>query len=75
MDAMQFWDKYPIDHVRKVCATAGTSYEYFKHIAHRRKRPSPELADRLVAASGGKMKRDKLLFSRTPEELGTAVNA
>ena len=51
MNSLQFWSMVGTDKVRAVCADAGTSYAYFKHIAHGRKRPSYELAKKLSSAS------------------------
>ncbi|NBQ17290.1 transcriptional regulator [bacterium] len=64
LDAMSFWKQAGIDETRRVCELAGTSYEHFKHIAHKRRRPSVELANRLIKASNGQMSFEKLLFSK-----------
>jgi hypothetical protein len=64
MDAMSFWKKSGIEKTRDVCFLAGTTYEHFKHIAHKRRRPSVELAHRLIKASKGGMTFEKLLFSK-----------
>ncbi|KUZ66851.1 hypothetical protein WI36_24085 [Burkholderia ubonensis] len=47
MDAMAFWKKVGSKKVVEVCAAAETSFPYFKHIAHGRKRPSYDLAKKL----------------------------
>jgi hypothetical protein len=52
---MTFWNKYGRDEAMRVCAEAGTNYDYFKHLAHKRKQPSVKLAKRLEKASGGKI--------------------
>ncbi len=51
MTALEFWQRFGAAKVRDVCGRAGTTFGYFKHIAHKRKRPSPELADELVKAA------------------------
>jgi hypothetical protein len=51
MNAMQYWEAVGSEKVIEACAQAGTGYEYFKHIAHGRKKPSFQLASRLSAAS------------------------
>lgn len=64
MDAMTFWKLAGIEKTRRVCFDAGTTYEHFKHIAHKRRRPSVELANKLIKASDGQMTFEKLLFSK-----------
>lgn len=51
MKAMEYWNTVGSEKVISVCEQAGTGYEYFKHIAHGRKKPSFQLASRLSAAS------------------------
>lgn len=62
MDAMSYWKMVGSSEIRRVVEEAGTSYAYWTHIAHKRKRPGPDLARRLVAASGGALTLDELLF-------------
>jgi hypothetical protein len=64
MDAMEYWKQAGIEATRKACREAGTTYEHFKHIAHKRRRPSVELANKLIKASNGQMTFEKLLFSK-----------
>ena len=64
LSAMEYWNMAGIYKTREICIEAGTTYEHFKHIAHKRRRPSVELAHRLIKASGGKMSFEKLLFSK-----------
>jgi hypothetical protein len=52
MDAGSFLDKHGKDICRRVAEKAGTKWEYFTQIAHGHRRPSVELAEQLVAASG-----------------------
>ncbi|KVZ18613.1 hypothetical protein WT88_29465 [Burkholderia stagnalis] len=51
MTALEFWRQFGAEKVREVCGIAGTTFAYFEHIAHKRKRPSEELADELANAS------------------------
>lgn len=64
MDAMTFWKKAGIQETRQVCELAGTTYEHFKHIAHKRRRPSVELANKLIKASNSQMSFKELLFTK-----------
>lgn len=68
MNAMEFWKAVGIEKTRQVCQDAGTTYENFKHIAHKRRRPSVELANRLIRASGGMLSFEKLLFDKSSHE-------
>lgn len=61
MNANTFLKKVGWKEAQRVAELAGTSRGYFAHIAHGRKRPSIELADRLVEASDGKMTFDALI--------------
>jgi hypothetical protein len=65
MDAYTWWNKLGTDACRPIVEAAGTSWAYFVHIAHKRKRPGPDLARRLVEGSKGKLKLDKLLFPKS----------
>ena len=68
MEPMEYWKKYGHgEHLLGVLRRAGTTYEYWKHICHKRKRPSVDLARNLVRESGGELTLEKLLFPR--EEL------
>ena len=64
MDAKQYWKRHGSEKSREVATAAGTSWGYFEHIMHGRRRPSPELAERLVEASGGQMDFVSLLKPR-----------
>lgn len=63
MDAMKYWESLGKD--KKVftafCEKVGTSYNYWKHIANRRKRPSVDLARRMVEHSNGALTLEELL--------------
>lgn len=64
MDAMSYWKKHGRERVEQLCRDVGTSYNYWKHIANRRKRPSVDLALRFVEHSGGELTFDKLLLPK-----------
>jgi len=61
MDAMTYWKAHGRETVMQLCDKVGTTYNYWKHIANRRKRPSVDLARRMVEESGGKMTLNELL--------------
>lgn len=65
MDAMTWWSEYGTDHCRPIVEAADTSWAYFIHIAHKRKRPGPDLARKLVKLSKGKLSFDKLVFPKS----------
>jgi hypothetical protein len=64
MDAKEWWHKVGTPEAKRVIEEAGTSWEYFNHICNKRKRPGVELARRLIAASGGALTLDELLFEK-----------
>ena len=71
-DAMTFWNVHGREKTQELCARVGTSYGYWKHIAHGRKRPSIDLARALSKASGGLMTVDSLIPVRAPNVMGAA---
>lgn len=62
MDARTWWKSVGTEKARLVVQESGTNWAYFVHIAAGRKRPSPELARKLIAASGGELTLEGLLF-------------
>lgn len=62
MDAMTWWKLVGTEQAKAAVLSTGTSWLYFQHIAHKRKRPGPDLARRLINASGGALTLDELLF-------------
>lgn len=64
MDAMTYWKWYGKPHCERLCAQVGTTYNYWKHICNQQKRPSVDLARKLVAASNGELSLEKLLFDK-----------
>jgi hypothetical protein len=55
MDAKKFIDQYGWDEAISVAKAAGTTREYFYQIANGFRNASPPLAQRLVAASDGRL--------------------
>ncbi|CAB3779296.1 hypothetical protein LMG28688_00794 [Paraburkholderia caffeinitolerans] len=51
LTAIEFWRKVGTPKAREVCGLAGTTFEYFEHIAHGRKRPSEALAGAIAEAA------------------------
>lgn len=64
MDAKTFLDTHGEDRSRQVAEGAGTKLGYFKQIAYGHRRPSPDLAERLVTSSEGELDFVSLLKSR-----------
>lgn len=73
MDAKTFITEFGRKEARRVAEAAGTSYVYFSQLAYGHRRPSVYLAERLVAASDGRMSFEALLkakrSSTTPGEV------
>jgi hypothetical protein len=65
MNAKQFLDLYGKGRTREVAEKAGTIYPYFLQIATGKRRPSVELAKKLVEASDHKLDFVSLLSSKT----------
>lgn len=61
MDAKQFLDAKGVEKATEVAEKAGTTYPYFYQIALGYRRPSVELANRLVEASGDELDFVKLM--------------
>jgi hypothetical protein len=51
VDALAFMEKHGKAVTERVAKSAGTNMRYFSQIAHGHRRPSVELAERLVQAS------------------------
>jgi hypothetical protein len=64
MDAMTYWKKHGRERVEQLCRDVGTSYNYWKHIANKRKRPSVDLALLMVEHSGGELTFNELLLPK-----------
>lgn len=64
MDAFSFLEKHGKDLCERVAKLAGTNYAYFSQIAYGHRRPSPDLARKLVSASAGVVRKpsDQLDF-------------
>lgn len=51
MDALAFLERHGREVAERVSVQAGTTYAYFNQIAYGHRRPSPDLARELVAAT------------------------
>lgn len=64
MDAKTFIEKFGTDEASRIAASAGTNYSYFSQIAYGHRRPSVQLADRLVEASDHRLSFEALMRSK-----------
>jgi transcriptional regulator with XRE-family HTH domain len=64
MDARTYLDRHGRAVAEETAEKAGTNYAYFNQIAYGHRRPSPELAEKLAAASAE-------LFQRKQDQLDT----
>lgn len=64
MDALAFIEKHGKEVAAAVAEAAGTNWAYFSQIAHGHRRPSVDLAEKLVTASAARFPRkdDQLDF-------------
>lgn len=65
MDAQTFKERFGKAECEAVAAAARTNYAYFHQIATGRRRPSVDLAERLVDASDGRLDLISLLKAKT----------
>lgn len=65
MTAYEFLQRYGKPRAEVVAKRAKTKYVYFSHLAYGHRRPSPEMAERLVKASDGELTLIELLFPPT----------
>lgn len=68
MDARTFLDTHGEERCRQVAEAAGSKLGYFKQIAYGHRRPSPDLAERLVESSGGELDFISLLTRKRSDE-------
>jgi transcriptional regulator with XRE-family HTH domain len=77
MDALNFLEKHGKDVAERVAKKAGTNFAYYSQIAHGHRRPSVDLADRLVVASAEEVEdpedRLDLLALLKPKEQSAAA--
>lgn len=64
MDAQTFKEKFGKAECEAVAAAAGTNYAYFKQLAIGARRPSVDLAKKLVTASDGRLDLLELLTAK-----------
>lgn len=72
MDARGYLDKYGRDKAREIAESAGTNLAYFEQLACGFRRPSYELAEKLVAASSGEMDTPSLMTAKARIEAAKA---
>lgn len=68
MDAKEFLEAVGKNEAEEVAKRAGTNYAYYAQIAYGHRRPSPELAERLVTESGNRLDFAALLRPRPREQ-------
>ena len=61
MDCKDYIATYGRDAAERVAESAGTNYVYFRQLAYGHSRPSPDLAEKLVTASGGALDFESLM--------------
>lgn len=66
MDALEFLKTFGRAAAEKLASDAGTSYAYFNQIAYGHRRPSVELALKLVEESAQRLSFERLLLSKRP---------
>jgi len=66
MDAATYIELYGRERAEEVCVKAGTTFEYFYKCSRGYRRPSVELAQRLVDASDYKLDFVSLLMTKRP---------
>lgn len=60
MTLQRYWELLDAQGKHAFAARAGTSYTYLRHLEKRRRRPSPQMVQRLVDASDGLIPGDTL---------------
>jgi hypothetical protein len=72
MSPLDFWKAKGDVETEALCVRAGTTFAYFKQIAYRHSRPSPDLARRLAKESDGQLNAADMVFQalkqRAPRE-------
>lgn len=64
MKAKTFIETYGNDEAKRVAEQAGTTFEYFRHIAYGNRNASPRLAEKLVVASDHRLTFKLLIFAQ-----------
>ena len=65
--AQAFIDTYGREEAARVCEVAGTNLDYFLQIAQGKRFPGRKLAERLQAASNGRLNKVALVFGEQPK--------
>ncbi len=60
MNALQFLQNHSRAEIERVCVKADTNFAYFRHLAYGNRRPSPQMCQRLEAASEYQLTRAEL---------------
>lgn len=68
MNAREFLDRFGRDEAERIARAAGTNLPYFEQLACCARRPSIDLADRLVEASDGRLDTLALLRAKRARE-------
>lgn len=61
---LEFLERYGKEETERISEGAGTNYAYFSQIAYGHRRPSVELAEKLVEQSGNRLSFEKLLRAK-----------
>lgn len=62
MNARDFYDEYGRHELKRVAILAGSNYAYLWQVARGYRRPSVDMAEKLEAASDGRMDRVSLVW-------------
>lgn len=68
MDLFEYRENFGTEGIKALATKAGTGAKYLEHLVLYRKRPSTDLAHRLIAASGGKLTLGKIMLSSVEME-------
>jgi hypothetical protein len=68
LNAREFVDAFGWEEAERVATAAGTSKDYFAQLAGGHRRPSVDLAQRLVTESGDRLGLVELLTYRRPDK-------
>ena len=70
MNANEFYVKFGREECARIAQEAGTTIEYFEQLIYGQRRPSFDLAEKLCAASSGRMDTLSLMrrWKRAPKQ-------
>ena len=75
MTPLELWKARGDAETEILAKRAGTTLAYFKQIAYRHSRPSPELAKALAYESGGELDAAQMIFAPLKEPRATQRDA